>query len=63
MPFHVCVTVFNNLCVVCSELMIGETELRKKQRRAKTLKDEYDAKVKEGPREVEISLGSRDEFT
>jgi len=43
--------------------MIGETELRKKQRRMKTLKDEFDAKVKEGPREVEISLGSRDEFT
>ncbi|KAI0231046.1 hypothetical protein LSAT2_018586 [Lamellibrachia satsuma] len=44
------------------ELMMGENELKKKQRRMKALKDAYDAKTKEGGHEVEISLGTRDEF-
>ena len=57
-----CLPRRNMLCVSHSELMAGDTELRKKQRRMKTLKDEYEARMKDGGYEVAISLGTRDEF-
>ena len=57
-----CLPRRNMLCVSHSELMAGDTELRKKQRRMKTLKDEHEARMKDGGYEVAISLGTRDEF-